>query len=108
MEENKEFFDKEQVYKEEIVPLLHQFSEACEKHGMPHMLWIMYKNDGTTCGEGLVFRSEGKAGTEKMTVLANIAHGNIGIETLASASMALMSMKMFHGSDSKETSEEHE
>lgn len=108
MEEREEYFNKEQVYKDEVVPLMKKLNEACEKHGIPHMIWIMYLNDEKMKGQGIIFSDEHKAGTEKMAVLANIANDTIGIEALASAALALMSMKMFHGSDSKETSEEHE
>ena len=108
MEENKEFFDKEQVYKDEVIPLMKKLNDVCDKNGIPHMIWIVYLSDKVKTGQGLMFNAAEKEGheIEKMHVLARIANDDIRVETLASAALASMAMKMFHGSDSKEASEE--
>lgn len=102
--ENEEYFDKHKAYTEEVVPLMQQLHDACKKHGLPHMLWIVFSNSECRSGQGLIFQNH-RRGFEKMSVLAHIADGDLSTDQLAAAAIAFKMVKMFAKSDAEKKTE---
>lgn len=44
MNEDMEIFNKEDIYDNEISPLIRQLIDLCKKHGMPMLASIAYEN----------------------------------------------------------------
>ena len=102
----QQYFDKQEAYSQEVVPLMKQLSEVCEKHGLPHMVWIIFQNSKGRSGQGLIYQNH-RDGDDfvKMTVLANIADGNLRTEHLASAALAFKMASMFAKSETEKKEE---
>lgn len=73
-EEKPEPFDLEQVYDDEIAPLMAQILEVCQKHRMPMVASFQYKLDevgeAEHCSSGLAYKERGPSPMiKRMTVL---------------------------------------
>ena len=99
-------FDKKQQYTDDVLPLMQQLQDACEKHGLPFMIWVIYSNDNKVVGQGLRVHAQRSAGAAKMAVLANIADDTLGVEQLAGAALAYKMARMFAKSDAEKKTEE--
>ena len=79
---NKNCFDKQQAYTDEIIPIMDKLHFACKKHGIPVMIWCIFREDENAVGQGLFMNLNGHgdcAAVAKMGVLGNIADGSLSI-----------------------------
>ena len=76
-----QYFDKRDVYRQEVVPLLEQLNQVCDKHGLPHLFWVIWFNDEKSIGQGVLLHAN--ENFKKMLILGNIAEGNVGLDEVA-------------------------
>ena len=91
---SEQYFDKDEAYTEEVVPVMEQLQKVCEKHGLPHLVWVIFSEDEKRVGQGILMNTsfhESAAG--KMKVLGNIADGTIPLEHLGIASLLFRMLK---------------
>ena len=89
-ENQNQNFDKQEEYTAEIIPLMHQLEEACERHGIPYVVHIVFREDDGGIGCGTIMNNCGKHGNGgcKVSVLGAMATGKIGPSEIMAAAVA--------------------
>lgn len=58
----QQWFDKTQVYRDEIIPIMSQLEKACEKHGLPYIVWVVCKEAKSEYCSGVLMNTCNKKG----------------------------------------------
>lgn len=82
-ETKEQAFDKKNEYIQDVVPLLEKLKEACDKHGLPYLLWVVYEKSDEGNGAGILMDARGAM--PMMAMCGNIADGTISFDMLACA-----------------------
>lgn len=88
-DENK-YFDKKAEFYAEVQPLMHQLEEACEKHGLPYVVHVVFLNDDEKIGAGCIASICGRncAAAYRAHIAGMFVSGKLKMEQLAEAALA--------------------
>ena len=83
-------YSKEAEYAADIVPLMKQLEEACERIGLPYLIHVVFKEDEESIGCGTLMSVCGKSGTaaNRLALLGAMAANEFNGEALVKAAIA--------------------
>lgn len=89
-ERESQNFDKQAEYTAEIIPIMHQLEEACERIGLPYVVHVVFREDDCGVGSGTLMSNCGKQGIggHKVACIGAMAAGKIGPSDILAAAVA--------------------
>ena len=90
IENTSKNYNMKAEYAAEIVPLMMQLSEACERIGLPYLIHVVYTETADGIGTGTLMDKSGKSGyaADQCALLGAMAAHKINGDALVKATLA--------------------